>query len=436
MIIFTAIICNIFLFLSYLVYTKMRGMRFFQLDLWTSIFLFALLPTVFGANTYLFGGYELSWGLQDYIDKEVIHRVYIEYYASWCILLLIFGLGSSYITLPDMLEENKKWDLVNNKKLFDLGIFILFITIILYDLLLIGDLPFFYILSGDIIGAEEAKGKFFEVRMTSGIPFIGYLMQYYPLFTFGWFFQRLMSGGRSFYLIITSLVLIIYSILTIIKGYALLGFIIGFLIFFSYSKNRINIPLILKFSLVFVIVIFPVFAVLESESYKAVFFNIYERIFLVQIQGAFLIRSNFDGIEMSALMEGMPLAGRLGFETMDPAAKVLEKIWGEQAFLDGFVNINSHFIGQGYVMFGSLIPLIGPIIIYINAFLLTLLYRVSSSTQFSSISRIILITCAALIPINNNFGNTVYLKSLLGFTFLTLAIMPIYLFSKKIKKIR
>ena len=132
---------------------------------------------------------------------------------------------------------------------------------------------------------------------------------------------------------------------------------------------------------------------------------------------------------------------RLGYETLDPAAGVLFKIWGEQAFLDGFVNINSHYIGQGFVMFGPLIPIIGPIILYLNFALLTLISRSFAQSAFKRVAHIIMISVAALIPINNNFGNTVYFKGVLAALLLTVLLWPVYSLTvgrsqRRLKKIR
>ena len=311
--------------------------------------------------------------------------------------------------------------------MFDFFVITFFLFIIVYDLYLIGDLPFFYILNGDIEGAEAAKGDFFNARLSSSIPLFGYLMKYFPLFALGWTFDRLLRDNKRLGFSLILLVSVIYSGLTLIKSYALMPVIVCFIIYFAYGKYKLNFrSLIRSIAILFIVVTLPFFLLSEEGFSITVFSSILERIFLVQIQGAFLIRSHYDAMMVEALLEGAPLVKRLGFETLDPAAGVLDKIWGEDGFLKGFVNVNSHFIGQGFVMLGPAISVIGPIIIFLNFAIITLISRVFTGSPFNRVTNIILITVAALIPINNNFGNTLYFKGVFAFIILLFVLWPIY----------
>jgi hypothetical protein len=421
-----AILCNVILAFIFYFYRRMRGLKSFYLDIWTSLLIIALIPTIVGANVFLLTDYQIPWGLHDTLNEGVIVQVYLEYYASWCLLFLFLGLGAPLIKTASMSAVKKYWRTADNTSLFDNLVLAIFIIIILYDLYLIGDLPFFYILNGDIQGAEAAKGKFFLARMSSGIPLFGYLMQYFPLFALGWTYDRYLSDRKVLGLGLVLLISIIYSGLTLIKSYSLMPIVVCIVIYFSQGRYKFNLRLLIKLSSIILLATVIPFALLTGEGGLSVLLAILERIFLVQIQGAFLIRSHYEGFELAALLEGAPLVSRLGFETLDPAAGVLLKIWGEQAFLDGFVNINSHFIGQGFVMFGPLIVIIGPIILYLNFAFLVLITRSFAQSPFKRVANVILITVAALIPINNNFGNTVYFKSILATLILIILLWPLY----------
>lgn len=422
-----AILCNVILAVTFYFYRRMRGLRSFYLDIWTSLLIIALIPTIVGANVFLLTDYEIPWGLHDSLKEGIIVQVYLEYYASWCLLFLFLGLGAPLIRTSDMSPVIKYWRSAGNTSLFDFSVVAIFSIVIIYDLYLIGDLPFYYILSGDIQGAEAAKGEFFNARMSSSIPLFGYIMQYFPLFALGWTFDRYLSDRKVLGLSVVLLASIIYSGLTLIKSYALMPVVVCAVIYFSQGKYELNLRLLSKLSAIVLMVTLLPFALLSEEGSLMVILAVLERIFLVQIQGAFLIRSHYEVFELNALLEGAPLVKRLGYETLDPAADVFRKIWGEQAFLDGFVNINSHYIGQGFVMFGPLIAIIGPIILYLNFAFLTLISRSFARSPFKRVAHIILISVAALIPINNNFGNTVYFKCVLASLILTLLLWPIYL---------
>ena len=94
-----AVIFNLFLASSFYCYRRMRGLKDFYLDLWTSILIIALIPTIFGINIFLLSDYEMPWGLNNELREGIIMQVYIEYYVSWCLLFLLLGL--SYI--PDLM---------------------------------------------------------------------------------------------------------------------------------------------------------------------------------------------------------------------------------------------------------------------------------------------------------------------------------------------
>ena len=422
-----AVMFNFFLVSSFYCYRRMRGLKDFYLDVWTTILIIALLPTIFGINVFLLSDYEMPWGLNNELREGIIPQVYIEYYVSWCLLFLFLGLGAKVIRTPDIRIITKSWTEVRHKNLFDFFVITFFLFIIVYDLYLIGDLPFFYILNGDIEGAEAAKGDFFNARLSSSIPLFGYLMKYFPLFALGWTFDRLLSDNKRLGFSLILLVSVIYSGLTLIKSYALMPVIVCFIIYFAYGKYKLNFKFLIRsIAILFIVVTLPFFLLSEEGFSITVFSSILERVFLVQIQGAFLIRSHYDAMMVEALLEGAPLVKRLGFETLDPASGVLDMIWGEDGFLKGFVNVNSHFIGQGFVMLGPAISVIGPIIIFLNFAIITLISRVFTGSPFNRVTNIILITVAALIPINNNFGNTLYFKGVFAFIILLFVLWPIY----------
>ena len=426
-------VANLALAGSILFYRRLARLKWLQLDPCSYFLFIALLPTIVGINVFLFSDIEIPWGLHDLLNPEIILPVYIGYYLSWCLTFIFFGIAQSVIRIKDRRISHNIFLYDRSKEWFSRLVLISLCLILLIDLYLIGDLPGFYIFNGDVIGAEMAKGRFIEERFKSSIPILGYLMQYFPLFALAWMFDEYYSSGKRLKLLIAVLLLVIYSVMTLIKSFVLMPVIVAMAVFISYSEHRINLKFVgYSICLVFAVIIIPFYLIFNEQEINLLA-KVGSRIFLVQIQGAMLIRSIFEGWDLTALLYGAPLLKRLGFVTMDPAAQVFIEAWGEQGG-NGFVNMNSHYIGQGFVMFGDAIPVIGPLIILMNFAAIVLASRTFQIGKSSHISGVIALTAMSLIPFNNNFGNAVYFKPLLAFLILTIFIFILYRFSRLITR--
>jgi len=426
-------VANLALAGAILFYRRLAKLKWLQLDPCSYFLFIALLPTIVGINVFLYTNIEIPWGLQDLLNPEIILPVYVGYYVSWCLTFIFFGIAQSVIRIKDRRISHNIFLNDPSRKWFSRIVLISLSLILLTDLYLIGDLPGFYIFNGDVLGAELAKGRFIEERFRSSIPILGYLMQYFPLFALAWMFDEYYSSGKRLKLLITVLLLLIYTVMTLIKSFLLMPVIVAMAVFISYSEHRINLKFVgYSICLVLAVVIIP-FYLLFNEQEVNLLAKVGSRIFLVQIQGAFLIRSIFEGWDLTALLNGAPLLKRLGFVTMDPAAQVFVEAWGEQGS-NGFVNMNSHYIGQGFVMFGNAVPVVGPLIILMNFAAIVLASRSLQIGNSSHISSIIALTSLSLIPFNNNFGNALYFKPLLAFLIMSIFVFILYRFSRFIAR--
>ena len=224
-----------------------------------------------------------------------------------------------------------------------------------------------------------------------------------------------MHQQKSFLFYLLIAFFIIYATLTLIKSFLLSAIIACFIVYLLNTRKKIHLRFVLKATIAVILSVFIPFSLLMGGDTMEVFENIVKRIFIVQIEGAFLIRQIYTETRLDALLEGFPLLARFGVETFDPARGVIIEVFGEQS---GWVNMNSHFVGQGFVMFGPLISIIGPIILFLNFAMLSLLSRTFSLGSRQYLSSTIVISCALFVPINNNFGNAVYFKSVISYVIL------------------
>ena len=156
-----------------------------------------------------------------------------------------------------------------------------------------------------------------------------------------------------------------------------------------------------------------------------------KRVFIVQAEGAFLIREFYQNFDINALSYGLPLAKYFNFNNAayDPSATVVKDIFGD---VSGWVNINSFYIGQGSVMLGPIITVIGPILIFLNGYLLHLFSKMFKRCNEINLSYVGWAVAVISLPLNTNFALILYFKPL--FTFLISMIFLELLINIKYKK--
>lgn len=412
----TASLLNLSLILSVITYKLRSGREWARFDVTLVALLAGLLPTIFGINWLLFNGLTLPWGLDLWAKESILETLYIEYYLSWILTFIIFTALHRQTDLSARLDTTSRSHAAPARTRFDRIVILALYCVVGLDLALISELPGVYILAGDITGAELAKGRFVAARFETSIPIIGYVLRFFPIFGTAWAFHRYIETKNKRMFLLSIIPLVFYSAATLIKSYALLPLVAGVTAACINGGFRLNLSRLLKLTILGgCLIILPFYAIFGGTEISLLE-KILSRIFIVQVQGAWLIRSIFDSPDPAALLYGAPLLKRFGIYTMDPASEVLNIIWGPGE--NGFVNINSHYIGQGFVMFGNSIWFIGPIIIALNFVLLKKLTQIFQVNGDPVVSRIIAISVLSLVPFNNNFGNAVYLKASIAFMIL------------------
>ncbi|MCG9723662.1 hypothetical protein, partial [Shewanella sp. Isolate7] len=201
------------------------------------------------------------------------------------------------------------------------------------------------------------------------------------------------------------LLFLIYSLLTLIKSYLFMPIMLFLWGLFVFGRLRVN-TIIYVFTLLTPI-IYLTFSGLYSSS-SEIFYKIFERIFLVQAEGMFLIRQYFQNFELGALLYSSPVRHFSGTETFDPAAEIVKHYFGEGS---GWVNMNSFYTGQAFVMFGEAYIFVIPFIFIIQFLFCRSLLKLSLPSGFANV---ILIGICLFLPLSNNIANLVWFKDLIA----------------------
>jgi hypothetical protein len=311
------------------------------------------------------------------------------------------------------IERAGVWD----SKSFSRSIFFFGILFTFTPLFLAESIPLIVSLTEGFSAGSISKGEFVESGYNMKIPLVGYLTRYFPSLAILYFFDIKIRTGKSsgFYLLF--LAQFLFGALVLIKG-QFIPIIVGCLYLYIdhlRSQGRSIEPrfiLILFLGILFLIL--PSTYLLNSDdSLVDLVVRLFGRFFVVQMEGAFLIRELYSSPDLGALLNGFPLISRLAPSlSFDPAADIVGMLLPTA---EGWVNMNSSFIGQGYVMFGILYTIICPIIIVLNIVLLRALSNTFERISGETIAKLILITCAVYFPFNTNFSIFLYGKIILAY---------------------
>jgi len=83
--------------------------------------------------------------------------------------------------------------------------------------------------------------------------------------------------------------------------------------------------------------------------------------------------------------------------------------------IDGFVNMNSFFIGQGFVMLGNFIVILGPLAYAINIWFIFILGPIFRRSRNAGLMRITQFFFILTLSINTNFALLFFIRPIVGF---------------------
>lgn len=356
------------------------------------------------------------------VSSPVINTVALEFFVSYVFLIGMFvflmHLIGKYKFENDILRYFKttKANIVNSRLIAFTTAFLIF------DAFYYTTPPGLYALSGDIGQAALQKGVFLELKIDSAVPIVGYFVRYLPMITFVHVMLLFIFDKRrrkSF--IFLCFVFLIYSFLTLIKSYLFMPLM--FYLWALFSTGRFKIRFVIYVFLLLIPILYLTFSGLYSDS-SVIFYKIFERVFLVQAEGMFLIRENYKDFDLGAFLYSSPLRHFYGGVVFDPASEIVKRYFGEG---NGWVNMNSYYSGQAFLMFSYLYIIMIPFLCLIQALLSRSILMVKLD---SGLSNIVLIGVFLMLPLSNNIANLVWFKDFVA----VIVLLPIMYLIYKTKK--
>lgn len=396
--------------LSFIFYLKKSKNNLFSPDIILILFYITILPTIFGVILITRGNAVelMSFGLGNFISEETTQAVYLDYFISWIATFFIFGVFYKKIKLvPNITSDNQDKNIITFLGLIPLVI----------DFLLMPEYPLIKLILEGLDSGSISRGYVINYQIINGIPLVNLILRGAPTITLIWIFKNWLVEKKDLYFPLYFLFYIFVYSMTLAKSFIIVPLA---LMFWQHSLirsgNLKNILLILILMLIFLIISFS----LISDNISEAIYSLYMRSFVVQSEGAFVIREEYPNFDINALLYGFPFSKYFDIfaKSYDPSVEVVKRYFPG---VDGWVNINSYYIGQGAVMLGKWVNIIGPGILFINIILITAIYKFfnkksSKKYIYFLVAGYYIIT----IPLNTNFSLILYLKPVFGALILSL----------------
>ena len=353
------------------------------------------------------------------VPGHVTVTVTYEFFLSYIVLLfalraLFAIIRSSQKTHACVLYANSS--IVNRVDRRLLGLSFLLLG---FDCFYFGIPPGIELLVAGPEAAALAKGEILIEKSQSGIPIVGYWVRYVPYFGFVHCMIRWFIGDQVGvkFLLAYMCIFFSYSALSLLKSYMLvpLSFFLFGLVFYQFRFRQ-------AFLTVSCLVCFGLLIFWFGSAGEAGVLNRFLiRVFLAQADGMFLMRDLFDSPAVGAALYSSPLRHFLDVQTFDPAVVIVERFFGRGL---GWVNMNSFYVGQAWIMFGIFYIFLIPFIMFIQY--LASYYVLE---RFLGKGRGVFLVPGLLIfsPLSNNIANLVWMKEL----YACFLLLPLLYFASK-----
>ena len=390
--------------LLYLIFSKKY---FFKLSVYKIFIFLGLLPTIFGVfYLSLFNG-AMSFGVEDQISQSIKNIVLISYCLTWAFIFIFLGF-SRQLTMYQY-ELSLSDEISRNVGKHSYKVIFIFLIIILFELIRVPSIPLLVFITDGASAGSISRGEVITYQIENGIPILGYFLVFFPSLAVIWLYFLKLKGEFSkniFWIIV--LIYTFYYLLFLGKGF----FITPLLICFLIKSLVFNKPV--SFLAPFALIAFsmPLFFLASEGSIQEVINLFLNRAFVVQSEGMFWIREFYTAPSIEATMYGMPFNYLFGISGFDPSVEVVKILFGD---VTGWVNANSFFVGQGWVMLGNSIIILGPLLIILNIFLIKLTFPLFKYSRKYYFLHVIALYVIITLPINTNFALLLYLKPFFNF---------------------
>ncbi|OEC83210.1 hypothetical protein A9D46_11660 [Photobacterium damselae subsp. damselae] len=341
------------------------------------------------------------------ISDAIREQIPTEFFISILVLNLFFLLFVKFLGVKKFDDSIKNYLTSNYVYTYSRRLLILTIMVLVIDSFAYGLPAGYYAIIGDPGMAAFQKGIILKAKISNGIPIFGYFVNYLPYFTFVNLLLWYISTGKGKkYLIILIMVFFVYSFLTLVKSYLMMPML--FSLWCLLCLNKLRLSHIIKFILFLIPVLYLVFSSL-STSDSTIAYLFFKRVFLVQAEGMFIIRDLYQTSDLGALFYSSPFRHIMDVHTFDPAAEIVAYYFGRES---GWVNMNSFYAGQGYVMFGYFYILVIPFLIFFQYLFINKLFSRLVNVGLLSI---LMVSFFILLPLSNNIANIVWFKDIIAF---------------------
>lgn len=384
---------------------------------------FTIIPISFG----IFGTYteELKYflGIESILSDETRDLVTLQALASIYLLLLFIYLFRFKFNDVDNMLNFQYYNFCPPKLFYKIQILFCILYFII-DLFRLPQIPIIVFINSGFQMASEVRGQIILYQIENGIPVLNHIFTYYPTILLLWILLK-----KNF---INKLWLFSFIIIFFLYYLSFMGkafFITPLLMYIYLIWTRNWSPVSFKYFIyLLLLLILPFYFV--SDSLDSLISTFTTRLFVGQVEGMFMIREFFPYQDFGALLYGFPFSKFFEIVNFDPSVEIVNILFGN---IDGWVNMNSFFVGQGYVMLGHSIILIGPLFVALNLYMMYRATMIFNRFIPYGYSLIIFSYFVISLPLNTNFSLIFYFKPFFSVIIINLLIFFIIMINKFIK---
>lgn len=373
------------------------------------IIVFHFGPILFGVVAIGFFNFSIWQGLEAYLTDTTRFIVGLQsVFTIHLMLVLLYFFRRQFRRLDEPVMIRR---IVNRRfsvKKLPVAITFSIILFYIFELVRIPVVPLVVAVTEGPIAGAIARGDVIHYQIANGIPGLGYILTFAPTIGLVWLYTQYLVKNVRILFWILALVYFGFNILFLSKSI----FIVPVLMFMWIRYTDKHVQSDFKSIILMVSLVIFMFTFVEFGSANDLLVQILKRSFVSQTQGMFLIREFYQSSDLNALLYGLPGKYLFGFETFDPSVEIIRKLGMSTA---GFVNMNSFFVGQGFVMLGHAIVLLGPISYALNIWVILVMGSIFKRCCASGLMRVIQFYFILTLSINTNFALLLFIRPIFGF---------------------
>lgn len=370
------------------------------------VFLYFYIPSFFGVFGIMFDKVSFYAGLEQTLSRSTIVSTFVDYIIAFILLIIIFFLlTNTFIRFDKKIIKLFTSETIKGDTFFAISHSII-IIIFCFELFRIPSIPLFEFINGGIVPGAISRGEVIEYQIENGIPLFGYIINYVPSILFCWVIVNKKLGRIRRFLF--TIIFIGYYLLFLSKSFFVTPFLLIFILTRLITRSSNLIYIFIAFGIMFGMFFFV------SSDVTSMMSILTSRLFVGQVEGLFLVREYYPNPRFDALINGFPLFGVFHVDTFDPHVAIISEVFGET--VEGWVNMNAMFIGQGAVMMGKVIVVLGPLIVGLNIYLCYSTAMFFEKFTKNGICLISGLYFVVTLPFNQNFSLLLYFKPLIGLT--------------------